>query len=269
MPEVQEVFRMATQKVQPDPGALERQHRDQRRRVARKKTAVYALVAALVVAGVVIGINALPSDDSQPATGSTPTPVPTPTPIPSLPEGALDAGTYVLSAVDPDFDASHRITISVPGGYEGLFGWMVSGPNTNLNSGVVYNVFTDPCHWSGTLLDPPVGPRVDDLVTAMANQPGHATAPTDVTLDGYAGKQMELTTPADFADCNQGQIRSWTYAPGESDYRSHEPGDRSVLWILDVDGVRLVLEATYAPGASAQDRAEILQMVESVQIDPR
>ena len=129
MPDVQEVFRMATQKVQPDPGALDRQHRDQRRRVAKKKIAVYALVAALVVAGVVIGINALPSDDSQPAaTGSTPTPVPTPTPIPSLPDalpssGALEAGTYVLSAVDPDFDAAHRITISVPSGYEGLFGW--------------------------------------------------------------------------------------------------------------------------------------------------
>ena len=49
----------------------------------------------------------------------------------------------------------------------------------------------------------------------------HATAPTDVTLDGYAGKQMELTTPADFAyDCDHGQIRIWTFAPGESDYRN-------------------------------------------------
>jgi len=31
MPEVQEVFRMATQKIRPEPGALDRQHENQRR----------------------------------------------------------------------------------------------------------------------------------------------------------------------------------------------------------------------------------------------
>lgn len=67
MPDVQEVFRMATQKVRPDPGALDRQHRDQRSRIAKKKAAVYALVAAIVVAGVVIGITTLPSDEGRPA----------------------------------------------------------------------------------------------------------------------------------------------------------------------------------------------------------
>jgi len=51
MPEIQEVFRMATQKVRPDPEALDRQHRGQRRRVAQKRAAVYALVALLLVAG--------------------------------------------------------------------------------------------------------------------------------------------------------------------------------------------------------------------------
>jgi TolB protein len=66
MPDVQEVFRMATQKVRPDPEALERQHRGQRRRVAQKRAAVYALVLVLVVAGVVIGISTLRSDDVQP-----------------------------------------------------------------------------------------------------------------------------------------------------------------------------------------------------------
>jgi Tol biopolymer transport system component len=72
MPEVQEVFRMATQKVRPDPEALERQHRDQRRRVATKRAAVYVMVAVLVVAGVVLGISTLKSDDVQPGgEGST------------------------------------------------------------------------------------------------------------------------------------------------------------------------------------------------------
>lgn len=79
MPEVQEVFRMATQKVRPDPGALDRQHHDQRWRVTKKKTAVYALVAAVVVAGVVVGINTLRTDDVRPGgAGVTPTLAPDP-----------------------------------------------------------------------------------------------------------------------------------------------------------------------------------------------
>ena len=67
MPEIQEVFRMATQKVRPDPEALDRQHRGQRRRVAQKRAAVYAMVVVLIVAGAVVAISTLGSDHEQPA----------------------------------------------------------------------------------------------------------------------------------------------------------------------------------------------------------
>lgn len=49
MPEVQEVFRAATQKVHPEPGALERQFHDQRRRATRRKAAVFVLVVVLAL----------------------------------------------------------------------------------------------------------------------------------------------------------------------------------------------------------------------------
>jgi hypothetical protein len=272
MPDVQEVFRMATQKVRPDPEALDRQHRGQRRRVAQKRAAVYALVALLLIAGVVIGISALGSDDVQPAgSGSNPTLAPSPSAEPTaLPSGIVEPGTYVVSAVDPDFDAAYRITITVPSGYEGYEGWAVLKPNTGLSFGVVYNVFADPCHWSGALLDPPVTQRVADLVAALEDQPGrHATTPTNVILDGYSGKQIELTAPTDFADCDSGMFKSWTYSPGEADSRYHEPGQHDLLWIVNVDGVPLVLDVAYTPGASAQERAELLQIVESARIDPQ
>jgi hypothetical protein len=68
MPEVQEVFRMATQKVRPDPGALERQHRNQRWQVTKRKGGVYALVAGLVLAGLIVGGSAL-RQASDPASG--------------------------------------------------------------------------------------------------------------------------------------------------------------------------------------------------------
>lgn len=61
MPDVQDLFRIATQSVTPDPGALERQHRGQRRRSVRRKAEVYALVGALVVVGAVLGTSVLRS----------------------------------------------------------------------------------------------------------------------------------------------------------------------------------------------------------------
>ncbi len=67
MPDVQEVFRMATQKVRPDPGALERQRRKQRWRLGKERVAVYALVAGLVIAGLVVGISTLGGRDARPA----------------------------------------------------------------------------------------------------------------------------------------------------------------------------------------------------------
>ena len=58
MPDVQEVFRLATEKARPDPGALERQQRQQRRRTNRRKVGAYAVAAALVAAVAFIGVRA-------------------------------------------------------------------------------------------------------------------------------------------------------------------------------------------------------------------
>jgi hypothetical protein len=67
MPDVQEVFRMATQKVRPDPGAMERQSKTQRRQVVRQRAGGYALLAVLIVAGVVIAVTALGRNEVEPA----------------------------------------------------------------------------------------------------------------------------------------------------------------------------------------------------------
>lgn len=73
MPDVHEIFRLATENVRPDPGALERQYRGQRWKVVKQKTGVYALVAGLVIAGIVFGVSALRRGDDRPQVpGSTP-----------------------------------------------------------------------------------------------------------------------------------------------------------------------------------------------------
>lgn len=195
---------------------------------------------------------------------------PTVTPIPSLSTGPLEPGTYVVT-IGTAFDATHRITISVPDGWEAFGGFAVEGPAPDeVGLWNVDNVFADPCRWSGTLLDPPVGPRVDDLVVALANLRGrHVSTPTEVRVDGFAGKQIELTVPAEInpADCDGGEFRTWTEQLLVGGVVYHSPGEHNLLWIVDVDGDRLVIATAFFPETSAQDRAELLQVVESVQID--
>ena len=105
---------------------------------------------------------------------------------------------------------------------------------------------------------------VDGLVAGLASQKSrHATAATDVTLDGFTGKYMELTVPAriDLADCDDGEFRTWIDPTGGA--RNLEPGQRDLLWIVDVDGSRLVIDAALGPDTTPQDRADRIQMVES------
>jgi hypothetical protein len=84
MPDVQEVFRMATQKVRPDPGALERQNRSQKRHVARQKATGFVVVGALVIGGAVFGIITL-RDGSNEVGRPTATPTAQPAGQPSPP----------------------------------------------------------------------------------------------------------------------------------------------------------------------------------------
>ena len=79
------------------------------------------------------------------------------------------------------------------------------GPIFGFATAEVGNIYADPCQWE---LAPPLGPTVDDLVSAWANVPGlDATATRDVTVDGYPGKQIAFTVPNyNMLDC-KGEVR--------------------------------------------------------------
>jgi Tol biopolymer transport system component len=75
MPDVQEVFGMATQKVRPDEGFVERQQGHQRRRARNRRFGTLALVAAIGVAAAVFVVRLAGEEDrSQPAVQPTPPP---------------------------------------------------------------------------------------------------------------------------------------------------------------------------------------------------
>jgi Tol biopolymer transport system component len=68
MPELQEVFRMATQKVDQEPGALERQVVEQRKAVRNRRVGAVATVVVIVVAaGAVFALTRNDTQGGQPA----------------------------------------------------------------------------------------------------------------------------------------------------------------------------------------------------------
>ena len=157
----------------------------------------------------------------------------------------------------------------MPAGWENS-GWGVikGDPIFGFVTAEVVNIYADPCQWERVA---PFGPTVDDLVAAWANVPGFdATATRDVTVDGYAGKQIEFTVPVYTEDeCIQEVYGIWKEARSSNagpNYIAQGPNAHHQVWILDVDGTRLVIAASYFPDTSPQDRAAVDQMLASIQI---
>ena len=106
------------------------------------------------------------------------------------------------------------------------------------------------------------GPSVDDLAAALADLPGfRATAPAPVSLGGYGGLYVELVINAPM--CPAFWITGLT---SEDPYQDNDAvlGHVERLWILDVEGGRIVVEATNQPGATEEQIAELTSIVESV-----
>lgn len=191
--------------------------------------------------------------------------------------------------VDPDGDAATPLRVSFDIPAEGWVSWLgaanFSGEShIALSTMTVDNLAVDACT-DHSPRDPAVGPTVDDLATALTQLPPFevTSPPSAVTVLGYAGTHLQLTVPdiplmsergnSGFADCTEGNLVSW-YSPlhdrGTSPFYGYngEPGRTEDFWILDVDGTRLVLSATYGPGSQDDDVDELAMIIDSIRIDP-
>jgi hypothetical protein len=109
----------------------------------------------------------------------------------------------------------------------------------------------------------PVGPTVDDFVSALVAHPKlDVTSSVDVSLAGYTGKYVHLQVPSDISAC---LMSYFVWEPG---IFAQGPGSRWHLWILDVDGIRVVVQSTDYEGTSPGRRAELRAIVESIEIEP-
>jgi hypothetical protein len=159
----------------------------------------------------------------------------------------------------------------VPSGWEkGALDWVVwSRENTKATVAVmsVDNLYVDPCLPDTGLRDPVVGPTVDDLATALGSVPGLTfSTPADVTLAGFAGKYLEYVPPDAFGEC-AGDIFLWSVNGGTDDQPAPTGNDAFRLWILDVNGTRLVIAASALTGVPAARVAQLQVIIDSIQIE--
>jgi hypothetical protein len=234
--------------------------RDQQRNRGRLVAA--GILAAAAVAGIALVLS---RDD-----GGTPTDEP----IPTVTVAAAPTSEHVLDDLartippPPAGVVPVEVTLTLPAGWEGGSGlvqkemgssgnWAYVGINADEE---VAKVYSDPCHHRGTVKE--AGPTVEDLAVALEQQPTRDATVADIEIDGFAGKLVRMSVPTDidFADCDDGQFRSWVG-------RYHQgPGQRDDVYILDVDGDRTVIGVSYFPDFSPADMDEIQSVVQSIRI---
>jgi hypothetical protein len=233
------------------------------------------LLAAIAAVGAEATTQSAGSVPGSPSTAATAAPS---TRLPA-PLGAghqkLVAGVQVLDLVARDWlhtGPAHlpEIAITVPPGWFNYDGW---GLNTGgrlplliVSFWDVARVYPTPCRWQAkAMVDP--GPGVDGLASALARQPlRNGTAPRDTVLGGFRGKYVQLSVPRtiDFASCDQGYFETFTALGWGSDRYQQGPGQVDRIWIVSVDGQRLVVDAAYMPRATSKDRAELGRIVHSI-----
>jgi len=270
---------------------------------ARLAAAAVIGVLAIGSAAFLLGRTGQPSVGA-PAASASPTPTgfastaastpPSTAPRLAVPDGPLAAGTYVSTpfaswqrlnscmippqpGCQESADDSIRVTFTVPDGWAGISGsgvWLAA-EKSSAPSGATMGfgrgswLHSDPCLTAAQIAaddappDVAVGPSVDEFANALADHPLlDVTDPVPVTLGGHSGKYVDLQLPSDLTGCNT------SYFPWEPGIYAQGPSHRWHLWILDVDGVRVVVQTTDYAGTSAQHLAELSAIVESIQIEP-
>jgi hypothetical protein len=265
------------------------------------KILTVGLGAAAVVVVLLVGAQFF--GPASGGVGSDPTATPEPTPS-ATPWTGLNAGAFLITGDDGSFDgAPLDITVDIvaPGWTPYAEFDAVIKDDDGLDApesvGVSliawawpaetgFNVYGDPCHWSTTIPETPAT-TPEEIAAALAAQAlTDPTAPVDVTVGGYAGKAITLQVPLsyhqqpdvpreeEFADCDQDESGTFAYYGLEGNEahvtrNAQGPGQIDELWILDVEGFIVILDAAHGPAAPADVVDELRALAESATFEAR
>lgn len=243
-----------------------------------------AAAAAAVALAALLGYTYLIAPNvGGPSLFADPTPEPTDAISPSPSSAAAPVDFSSLEAggtpLDPgpyriDYASPVVVTITIPdqpfGGnpsawYKAGFHW---GPWHQSNEAAlgfidVRQISANPCV-GGFEPEDVLGPTAEDLADAIEEMVGIDVARSDATVDGFPGFELEVTgsseRPAECVD----EPMMWLTNQGDL-FPMPNAGKTDRLWILDVDGERLVIAAAADPDGLYAD--ELDQLIESIQIE--
>jgi hypothetical protein len=205
-----------------------------------------------------------------------------------LKDGPVAPGTYVFmlrpSCDDPPRDCPAQaspppalgIELTVPAGWHAANEFFLISPADGRETGAPNNsalVMGWTSFWVGLNSEPcaqtdhqrtdiEVGPSVDDFVEAVVAHPKlDTTEPTDVRLGGYTGRFFSLTGPADLDDCVE-------WRPWDPGFFIQGPNNVWDVWVMAVNGFRVLIVAQYFPETPAGVKAELRAIAESIRFVP-
>jgi hypothetical protein len=241
------------------------------------------IAAAAIVVVALVGIRFLAPGTSGGAVATpTPTPIAAPTPVasptssptfPPIPKsGDVAAGRYTIKVPDG------RLSVALTLGSGWRSGdWYVN--SDEFNAAIAFfnvgNVYEDICDRGGglptasALPDPPIGPTVDDLVSALDAQVNTDMSPAvDVEVGGSAGKRVTITESDPYADYCMGfdnVAHPMWVDPHGLPGRGVQPGQLDTLWIVDVGGQRLVIVTIAEDPSDVETAARIAAVIDSIE----
>lgn len=166
----------------------------------------------------------------------------------TVPDGWQHWREFVL--LTPDGDDSPT---EAPDGAALVMGW------TTFHVGLS----SDPClARNHQVPDVEVGPSVDDFVDAVQAQKAlDVTRPVDARVGGHRAQFFSLEAPADLSGCEE-------WRPWDPGFYAQGPSNIWDVWVVDVDGDRVLIVTDYFPGTPAETVAQLGEMVESIEFLP-
>ncbi len=227
----------------------------------------YGVAAVVVVIAALVGFSYFSPNMGAPGTDATPTPEPTAMPTPARlgSRTPLDPGRYVVPGFSPE------LTVEVASeGWSSNDGWVLIGPRGNADpDGMAIRFFTasglyeNPGSPADGVLNP--GPTAEDLAKAIHDHSAwEASRPRDITIDGRPGLLVELTIPADAKMTDDGRFLIFGEPAGGSQVYGWAVGQTFDLYIVDVDGERVIVDAFHYPDTPEDDLAAQRTVVDSI-----
>jgi hypothetical protein len=183
-----------------------------------------------------------------------------------------------------------RLTVSLPKGWRAspaTYFKPTGAAEAGLSIGAwrIQHVNLFPCRWAtpayADTLFPPTAQGLADALSAWWGQDPNkafysnatiapvASKPTPATIAGHPAWYVEVLIPSDFdlSQCDAGQLVLWE-TPDGSVRTGLGPAEHDRLWVVDVNGERLVIDASAPLTTSPANEAEIQAVVDSIAIQP-